>query len=73
MSETVCIKTYPNRMEADWAKSFLDANGISAMVAADDAGGMYPNFGAGVGLFVLEEHVDQARNLLQDAEESGVG
>lgn len=70
MSETVCIKTYPNRMEADWARSFLEANGIKAMIAADDAGGMYPNFGGGAGLFVLEEHADAARTLLEDADES---
>ena len=73
MSEAICIKTYPNRMEADLAKSFLDSNGIHAMIAADDAGGMFPNFGGGVGLFVLEEHADEARLLLQEADDSDLG
>jgi hypothetical protein len=55
-------------MEADLAKSFLDANGIHALIAADDAGGMFPNLGTGVGIFVLKEDAEEARELLQEAQ-----
>lgn len=67
MPELVCLKTFPDRLEADMAKSLLEANGIKASVSADDAGGMRPDLGftsGGVRLFVLSENADKAIELL---------
>ena len=67
MSKLVCVKTYPDRLEADLAKSLLEANGIKASVSADDAGGMRPDLGftsGGVKLLILDENTDKAVELL---------
>ena len=65
---------FASRIEAEMAKSILDANGIKASVSADDAGGMRPELGftsGGAKLFVLEENADFAAKLLDaDSEES---
>ena len=42
-SELVPVKTFLSRIEADLAKSALEAAGISALVRADDAGGARPS------------------------------
>ncbi len=69
MASLVCIKTFANRMEAGMVKSMLEANGIKASVSADDAGGMRPDLGftsGGVKLFVLEDNVAAAVELLDE-------
>lgn len=74
MSETVCIETFANHMEAGWAKSFLEEQGIKAMTSSDDAGGMRPDLGftsGGVRLFVLEENVERAMEILREARDDG--
>ena len=67
MSKLVCIKTFPNRTEAEFAKSVLEENGIKASVSVDDVGGMYPPLapGRGAKLFVLDENAQKALDLLQ--------
>ncbi len=73
MSEVVVVKTFPNRMEADLAKSVLEGNGIRASVSADDAGGMLPHIGfttGGVKLFVIDDNAERALELLQTDRES---
>ena len=38
-SELVAVRTFPNRIEAELARSALEAAEIDSMVEADDAGG----------------------------------
>lgn len=69
MDKVIPIKTYPNRAEADLAKSFLQEHGIKAMVSADDYGGMGPHVlwgTGGVRLMVREEDNETALRLLED-------
>ncbi len=42
MSDLVHIKTFSTRSEAELARGILEAAGISALVAVDDAGGTRP-------------------------------
>jgi hypothetical protein len=60
------VLTFANRQEAELAKGALAASGIEAMVAADDAGGEIPglDIGQGVGVFVRDEDLPAARELL---------
>ena len=61
----VTVGSFPNRIEADLAQGALEAAGIEAVVAADDAGGMEPGLWvAGVRLLVREDDAAQARDLL---------
>ncbi len=67
MSETVCVRTYGTREEAEFAASILEEAGIRAMVSADDCGGMRPHLAfisGGVKLLVLPEHAERAVALL---------
>jgi hypothetical protein len=69
MSNLVCVKTFPDRLQADMAKQLLEANGITASVSADDMGGMRPDLAftsGGVKLFVLDENADKALALLNE-------
>jgi len=61
------IQTFPTRTDADLAAARLEANGIACWIAADDAGGFYPNLALsqGVRLFVLESDAEAARELLE--------
>ena len=36
------LKTFTTRLEAEFARGYLEANSIKTFVAADDEGGMYP-------------------------------
>lgn len=42
MNAIVCVKSFMSRMEAEVAKSSLEAAGIQSIIEADDAGGAYP-------------------------------
>lgn len=67
MSELVCVKTYNNRLDAELDKSFLDSEGIQAMISADDAGGLRPDLlwaTGGVRLLVKEEDAEKALSIL---------
>ena len=70
MSEFVAIKVYQNRMEADLAKAVLLANGIPALVEADDAGGMRPALGSlqRIRILVCATDAVTAVGLLADPE-----
>ena len=70
MSGLVCVKTFSGRLEAEIVKGMLEAHGIRAMVAADDAGGFRPElaFSFGVRLMVLEPDVEQAHSLIAEGE-----
>jgi hypothetical protein len=61
----VVIRTFPNRIEADLAKSALDAAELESMVRADDAGGTQTGLWmAGVDLLVREEDAREAEEIL---------
>ena len=67
MGKLVCIKTYPNRIDAELAKTLLEENGIRAMILGDDAGGAYPGLLWGTGgarLLIQEENKEKAISLL---------
>ena len=69
MSNLVCVKTFADRLQADMARSLLEANGIIASVSADDMGGMRPDLAftsGGVKLFVLDNNADKALAILNE-------
>lgn len=64
--DLVVVGVFNTRPEADLAVSALDAAGIEAVVAADDAGGEYPGLweGRGVAVVVNREDESDARDVL---------
>ena len=57
---------YPKRTDAEIAQGALDAAGIRSVLESDDAGGAYPfSLNGGVRLFVGEEDVDAATDVLE--------
>ena len=67
MPDLVCIKTCNNRIEAEMDKSFLESEGIQAMISADDAGGLRPDLlwaTGGVRLLVKQEDAERASAIL---------
>jgi len=67
MKELICVKTYPNRIDAELAKALLEENGIKAMILGDDVGGAYPALLWGAGgarLLVQEKNKEKAIFLL---------
>jgi hypothetical protein len=51
--DLVILDTFTNHVQADLARSALDAMGIESMVRADDAGGENPGLGFGQGVQIL--------------------
>ncbi|MBD3308998.1 hypothetical protein GF339_21505 [candidate division KSB3 bacterium] len=68
----VAFKTYSTRYEAELAKSVLEANGVAAHIASDDAGGVRPElaFFRGVQLLVNEQDLQTAQQIFTDLEAS---
>ena len=64
------VGSFPSRPMAELAVTYLHANGIDAMVWADDAGGTYPHLALyrGIALRVREEDAEAARELLAQAD-----
>ena len=60
------VRTFPNSVEAEFARAVLDANGIAAMVLKDNASGMLPFLDIlhPVRLVVRQGDVDTAVRLL---------
>jgi hypothetical protein len=76
----VCVIAFPNRQQAELARGALEASGITAAVAADDAGGEIPglDLAQGVGVFVREDDRTAAEEVLHlgqtdSAEQPGDG
>ena len=65
-TELVVVRTFLNRIEAELARSALEAAEIEAMVSADDAGGPQPGLwvARGVRLLVRAEDVGRAEDIL---------
>jgi hypothetical protein len=59
--ELIVLRTFGNHVEADLAKSALDAAGIESMIRADDAGGMRPHMWASLGVAVCVRADDAER------------
>lgn len=66
-NDLVAVRTFLNHVEADLAKSALEAAGIESAISADDAGGMRPHLwvGAGVRLLVRQGDVERAVEILE--------
>lgn len=72
MPGPVCIKVYNFRHEAQRAVEILRSFGIGAVIQADDAGGMRPDFAmhiGGVKLLVIEEVAKRAQEILDSFDE----
>jgi len=69
MSNLTCIETFHTRIDADMAKSYLEANGIKSEVLADDCGTLRPHMlvgASGARLMVREENAQKAEELLEN-------
>jgi hypothetical protein len=63
--DLVAIATYVNNIDAELARSALEAASIDAIVRADDCGGTRPHLWmGGVQLIVRAEDADRAREIL---------
>jgi hypothetical protein len=63
----VVVGDFLNRIDADVARSALEASGIESFVSADDAGGVQPGLWMeGVRLLVLEADADRALAVLNE-------
>jgi hypothetical protein len=65
--DLVVVHTFGSELEADLAKSALEAAGIDAVVEGDSVGGMRPHVawaGAGFKVIVRVEDADAARTIL---------
>ncbi|OGY09047.1 MAG: hypothetical protein A2782_00990 [Candidatus Blackburnbacteria bacterium RIFCSPHIGHO2_01_FULL_43_15b] len=68
MTELVAVTSYPARLEAEIAKGFLEVNGITAEIEADDAGGVhqFPAYSFGAQIKVSKKDFEKAKKLLAD-------
>jgi hypothetical protein len=62
--DIVVVRTFPTRIEADLARSALEAEGIDAIVRGDDVGGMRPHLLVGSGGAELIVRVEDAGRAL---------
>jgi hypothetical protein len=61
----VTVGTYLNHIEADLAKSALEAAGIESMIRSDDCGGVRPHLWmGGIQLLVRDEDAQRALEIL---------
>ncbi|MBI2590494.1 MAG: hypothetical protein HYW33_01245 [Candidatus Blackburnbacteria bacterium] len=67
MAELVAVTSYPTRLEAEIAKGFLEVNGTTAEIEADDAGGVhqFPAYSFGAQLKVSKKDLEKAKKILQ--------
>jgi hypothetical protein len=67
MSQLVTLYLYPSRMDAEVAKTTLDAFDVKSFISADDAGGLRAppfSYTSGAELIVKAEDLARARELL---------
>jgi hypothetical protein len=61
----VTVGTYLNHIDADLAKSALEAAGIESMIQSDDCGGVRPHLWmGGIQLLVRDEDAQRALEIL---------
>jgi hypothetical protein len=66
MTNLIAVAIFPARVEADLARGALEAAGLYAIVAADDAGEQNPglDYSRGVSVLVRPEDLERAREVL---------
>ena len=66
-SELAVLEEYTNLGQAEVIRAMLEASGIDAIIAKDDAGGMAPSLQvfAGVRILVRAEDLEMAEKLLE--------
>jgi ABC-type amino acid transport substrate-binding protein len=65
MTDLVVVGTYLTGLDADLARSVLEAAGVDCMVRADDCGGLRPHLWmGGIELLVRREDRDRAQEVL---------
>lgn len=64
--ETVVVRTFRSRLEAEMAQALLDDHGIGSEISADDLGGQVPGM-LPARLAVLTSNREQAEQVLDDA------
>jgi hypothetical protein len=71
--ELVVVRTYTSRLDADLARTALEAAGIESMVESDDQGGLRPSLALthGIALLVRSEDVEDADEILSVDDEDG--
>jgi hypothetical protein len=75
MTTMVPVGIFPARIEADLARGALEAAGIFAVIAADDAGQQNPglDYSRGVAVMVRQPDLEAARRVLHGATDRGPG
>jgi len=70
MKNTVVVKTFLHKHEAEMARGLLKDNDIQSVVLADDGGGSYPglSFGSMIKLAVRETDAPKAKDVLKQME-----
>jgi hypothetical protein len=64
-SDLVVLRTFANVIEAEVAKSALEAADVDSFIQSDDAGGMRPHLGMNQArLVVRSEDAEKARGIL---------
>jgi len=73
-SNLVLVRTFPNHIDADLARSALEAAEIESIIQADDAGGVQPGLwvGTAIGLLVKAEDLARATEVLNTSPISSV-
>lgn len=69
--ETVVIRKFRSRLEAEMAQGLLEGEGIRSEVSADDIGGQIPGM-LPARLAVLSTDRDRAEQVLEDAGVEGM-
>jgi Putative prokaryotic signal transducing protein len=66
-TDLIQIRSFTNEMEAEIAKSALDAFGIECMISRDDCGGQRPHlaFSGGIRLLVRADDAERAEEVLK--------
>lgn len=68
MNDLVVVGTYLTGLDADLARSVLEAAGVDCMVQADDCGGLRPHLWmGGIALLVRREDREKAEEVLASA------
>lgn len=60
-NDLIVARIYSYRAEAELACSMLEANGVEAMIEADDCGGQRPLLGASIGVRLMVRRSDESR------------
>ena len=64
--ELVVIRTYQDELNANLAKTALEAAGINSMIRSDNVGSQYPAGAIGFELLVTPDDAVQAREILSN-------